>query len=194
MEFFDEEYIIDELNKGNETAIRTIFTEYYPRLFAFVNKFVKDIDDVKDILQEIFINLYDTRGRYQMTTLRPLLFTMARNACINYVRHKWFTGIRLDDDYKEKLYAADFGEDENYEFVLDELRRRVDELVDKLPERTREAYLMFYKERMTNIEIAETMNISVRMVDRHLRQAIAFIKEHTKLTTPIIAIIMLLNS
>ena len=194
MNFFDSQNILDRLNTGDEGAMKTIFTAYYPRLTAFVGRFVKEPEDVRDIVQDVFISFYENRGNLKDESFQSLLFTMARNACLNFLKHKSHREKTMDESEGEQLYYSDFAENEHYDFLLVELKQQLEKVINKLPDRTKEAYLMYYKNEMKKSEIAKEMNISERMVDKHLKSAITFIKEQSSLNKMIIAILILLNS
>lgn len=194
MESLGSRNIINELNEDSEKAMKLIFTAYYPRLSGFVSRFIDDPEDVRDIVQDVFLNIYEKRGKLKNISLHSLLFTMARNACINYLKHQTNKKKHIEKTLGEKLYYADFIENENYEFLLTELQQQIDMIIDKLPERTKKAYLLYSKNNMKNTDIAEEMGITVKMVDRHIRKALTLIKEQSSLNKTIIAIMIIINS
>jgi RNA polymerase sigma-70 factor (ECF subfamily) len=57
----EERYIIEGLRSGRENAYRKLFDQYYRRLVVFANKYLGDMESARDIVQDLFVDLYDSR-------------------------------------------------------------------------------------------------------------------------------------
>jgi RNA polymerase sigma-70 factor (ECF subfamily) len=78
---------MEDIKADNYTSYNRLFTEYYPKLYSFVNHLINDHDSTEDIVQEVFINLWTNRGTVVLhTTLTGYLLQMAKNRTLNFVR------------------------------------------------------------------------------------------------------------
>ncbi len=82
-----KKHTIQLIKKDNSEAFRAFIRDYYSSLFNFVNSYVKDTENSKDIVQESFVKLWLKRKELlEHISLQQYLFTIARNLCIDYFR------------------------------------------------------------------------------------------------------------
>ena len=113
-----------------------------------------------------------------------LLFAMTRNRCLNYLKHK-----SIVDKYtvsylarakvgEERLYNYDFSFAENgHPYLYQELEQQIQRIMDSLPERCREVFLLSRFQGLKNREIAERLHISLHTVERHIQRALRIFAE-----------------
>ncbi len=172
-----EKTLID-LSNDHEPALEVLFNYYYPRLYRFSKSFLKREEGLDDILQEVFIKIWENRKKIKNAeTFNAYIFTISKNLLLNELRS------RLNDHKaREKLFRKSVSE----EFLLSgevdykELRIRVNEIMAHLPENHREYFLMSRGEGVSNRKIAEKMGVSEKTVEYHISQAIKFMKEKLK--------------
>ena len=177
-----ESDIIERIRKGDEYAFERLFHTYYPRLFAFALEFVQSRDLAKDVVQEIFIKVWENRSQIRNVSVSGFLFTLVRNQCLNYLRHK-----KVVDNKKvqikhtarmEELYRIDFMRDEPYPIIEKQLNEEVDRAMSQLPPKCRKVFMMSRKKGMKNKEIAEELGFSMKNVEKHLSRALKHFREH----------------
>ncbi len=179
--------LFNDLREGNTEAYEFIFKTYYPRLRNYASSFIADPDDLSDILQDCFVRLWERRGTLTFVSLPALLFTMVRNTCLNFLRHKTVMNQCPIDSLpqvagEEALYNYIFLDNPEEEFLYDELRRQINGLIDSLPPRSRQVFIMSRIEGKKNREIADELKISVKGVEHHISKALSvfhkFFGEH----------------
>lgn len=171
-------------NLGVEEAeIEKLFKQYYPRLHAYALRFVEDDSTADDIVQECFMKLYEKRISFNDVSLSSLLFVMVRNSCIDYLRHK--TAVKFESfqylasiEGEEKLYNIDFAFTPHDQLVYEELKQEIERVVDSLPPKCREVFLLSRFEGLKNREIAEKLQMSLGNVEKHISKAIAVFSRH----------------
>ena len=76
-----------------------IFHEYYASLCYFANKFVQDEDAAKDIVQEVFVHFWESKGRFEnRVALKSFLYSCVQNGALNYLnklRSNWNCPLRI---------------------------------------------------------------------------------------------------
>ena len=82
-----ESNILQNLNKGKESALKEVYRLFFHALCAFGTRFVKNDAVVADIVQEVFIKVWARRADFQAVySLRSFMYLSVRNACLNYNR------------------------------------------------------------------------------------------------------------
>lgn len=84
----EEDKVFDALRQNDETVFEELFRRYWPRLYSYSLRFTKDDEAARDIIQDCFVKLWEKRHSLSSVSFRSLIFTMVRNACLNYVKHK----------------------------------------------------------------------------------------------------------
>lgn len=183
--FTDEKLLLQAIKNGDNQAFEFLFKSYYPRLRGYASRFLHDEEAVRDIIQESFLKFWERRHLIEAISLSSLLFAMVRNACMNYLKH-----IQLVEqqplDYlqempgREDLYCWDFGLDPEHALLYKELQQEVDTVINNLPERCREVFVMSRFKRMKNREIAEALQISTTAVEKHISKALKQFADYFK--------------
>ncbi len=180
--YVDKNILLNDLSAGRKEAFEYLFTTYYPRLRNYSLHFIADVDDVEDIIQDCFVNLWNRREMLTGVSISSMLFTMVRNGCLNFLKHKAIAeGYNIRElsqlNGSEALYNYDFLGSADEELLCDELRRQIDEVLSHLPERSRQVFVMSRFEGLKNREIAERLGISVKVVEKHVSKALAMLRK-----------------
>lgn len=178
----DKEILINDLSAGRKEAFEYLFTTYYPRLRNYASHFIADVDDTEDIIQDCFVNLWSRRAMLTGVSLSSMLFTMVRNGCLNFLKHKaiaegYNTQTLRQVSGSEALYNLDFLGSADEELLYHELQRQINDTLQQLPERTRQVFMMSRLEGLKNREIAEQLGISVKVVEKHISQALTLLRK-----------------
>ncbi len=146
-----------------------LFKTHFVHLCNFSNQFVKDTDSAKDITQKVFINLWENREKIDtQKSIQSYLFTSVRNRSLNYIRdQKKFRSEVLDLELHD--FEIPFDEDG---IAMSELKDKVSEALDKLPEKCRLVFEMSRFQNMKYKDIAEELDISVKTVEAHMSKAL----------------------
>lgn len=151
-----------------------LFKSHYKSLCAFANSFVHDKDTAEEIVQEVFINLWEKKSTIdQGKSVKSYLFTSVKNRCINHIRdHKKFRSYLLDVEIELEIPVED-----RDQLAGDETLSRINQALDKLPPKCREVFELSRFEAMKYKQIAEKMAISVKTVEVQMSKALRILKE-----------------
>jgi RNA polymerase sigma-70 factor (ECF subfamily) len=166
--------ITKKLSEGDVNALEEIFNHFYPRLYHFSRSFLKLETGIDDILQEVFVKIWQNRRNIRNEdNFNAYIFTITRNLLLNELRR------RLNDSkLKEQIYKRSVAE----EYLLDrqleyhELKERINLIVTELPESHRKVFILSRYDGLSHREIAKKMDISEKTVEYHIRQSIIIIK------------------
>lgn len=170
--------IITELASDNEAPLEELFNYYYPRLYSFSRSFLKVEDGIDDILQEVFVKIWQTRKKINsVATFNSFVFTITRNLLLNELRSR-LNNEKTKEEIRNLSLAKEFSSMEQIEYR--DLKETVDNLVSELPERQKEIFVLSRTEGLSHKEIAEKLKISTKTVEYHITLAVRFLKDELK--------------
>lgn len=167
-----EEKLIQKMNQGDRDAVNELIAMYYPDILRYCLWHVPNRSLAEDITQETFlkaIRYFDShtnRGR-----LKPFLYRIAKNTCIDMYRKNSRSDIPFDDKAADMPYREPGFEEIRSDMVLRQL-------ICDLPAASQEILLLRFGHGLTIREIAETLNLPSRTVQSRLRAALKKIKKN----------------
>lgn len=193
---------VDELFEliklGDQKALELLFAIYFPRLNDFACKVVRDDVISQDIVQEVFVKIWEKRAEIEPINLEAFLFRLVRNRCIDYIKHLKVINNRMQEiqisSKYEELYRIDFVGDEPYVLIEQELKQKIEKTIESLPERCREVFILSRMNGLKNKEIAEKLDINIKNVERHLSRAMQSFRENFTEELPLAIVILVLKS
>ena len=171
----DDKQIIAGIRKGDETAFRMLFENYYQRLVVFANKYLDDLEGSRDLVQEFFMNLYEAADSFSIhTSLKSYLYGSVRNRCLNFIKY-----VEVRQKHRESILRTEIENISSTEDSIDamELEERIFNIVSNLPEQCRKIYLMSRGEGKSNKEIAADLELSIRTVETQISKALKVLRE-----------------
>lgn len=151
--------------------LKKIYIEKFKPLVFYCNKYLDDIDESKDVAQECFVSLY--KNYAEISDAENYLFTIARNKCLNVLRHN-----RAKNKYSEEtIFLA--------KYDLDIEKRNIDlvgkivKQIEKLSPKQQQVIKLSLG-GATYQEIAELLNISAESVKTHKKRAYLAIRDSLK--------------
>ncbi|MGH2953519.1 MAG: RNA polymerase sigma factor, partial [Solirubrobacterales bacterium] len=163
------------IRAGNDHAFEMLFERYHSRLLAFCRHMLRSTEDAEDVLQEVFVKAHAAMlADNRQINVRPWLYRIARNRCLNHLRKPVAEGQDSMD-----THPCDNGTT-----TADRVQRREDFRalvadVQELPETQRTALLLREIDALSYEEIAESMTTTVPAVKSLLVRARISLAEAT---------------
>ena len=127
--------------------------------------------EAEDIVQETFVSLWDKREQWgTIKSVKAYLYTAVRNNCLTRIRDAKPT-TPIDEGFMDESLT----EDEQMERA--EMEARIWRMIDELPERRREIFLMAKRDGLRYKEIAEQTGLTVKSVENHVLRAMQSLRE-----------------
>jgi RNA polymerase sigma-70 factor, ECF subfamily len=167
--------IVKRLKKGDMAAFDAIYNKYCHKLHRFVLMYLKQEEDAEEIVQDVFIKIWDLRDKIDIyASFESFLFTIAYNATMSLLRKRV-------SQTKTKEYIKSLQQISNAEEVIDEmhfkdLNHKVQTLLEQLTPRQKEIYLLSREEGLSHGEIAQKLKISESTVNNHLVATLKYLK------------------
>lgn len=190
--------LFDQVKTGDQKAFNLLFSIYFSRLNDFAKNVVKDDSISQDIVQDVFVKVWEIKSEIESLNLEAYLFRLVRNRCIDYIKHlkvvsNRMTEIKILSKYEE-LYRIDFVGNEPYMLIEQELKTKIETTIKHLPDRCREVFILSRMEGFKNKEIAEKLDINIKNVERHLNRALQSFRKNFTEEIPIALILLVLKS
>jgi RNA polymerase sigma-70 factor (ECF subfamily) len=167
--------------KSERDRFTQIFRFYYPRLVAYGELFL-DKESVRDIVQDLMVYIWDHADTLEIrTSLESYLFKSVYLRCLNRIKQeKVQQGYRQQEMVQFSDHEASYYNPDQNETILKifstELRQEIDEAINELPPKCKEAFIDSYIHEMSTREIAEKLNISERTVESHVYHALKHLR------------------
>lgn len=158
----------------DEAAFSELYVRYKDKLYYFCLHLLKSKEEANDIVQEIFIRIWESRSFINPDlSFSSFLYTMARNRIMNY-----FRDLDIDIKVKEIIASQKITTEETTESqIIDtEYQEILLAAIEQLPTQRQRIFNMSRIENMSHKEIATELNISVNTVQEHISEALKFIK------------------
>lgn len=137
-------------------------------------KFTGDLDAAKNLVHEVFIQVWDKFDTLpEDTNYKSYCYTAVRNKCLNYIRdRKKF--VTIENVAEHRVAEVNSG------METSELEEKIEAAIASLPEKCRMVFELNRIEGLKYAEIAAKMNISVKTVEAQMSKALATMKEHLR--------------
>lgn len=167
---------IEKLKSGDMVAFDIIYRKYSPKLFGFIFNIIKVELDAEEIMQEVFMKIWETRDKIETyASFDSFLFTIAYNKSISLIRKK-ITEQKYVDFLKTLPELSEPAAIDDLQFL--ELNEQINSLIQKLPPRQKEVFLLSREKELTYKEIAAQLNISKNTVENHMVKAIRYLRRN----------------
>lgn len=172
----NDQHLVKLLQKGNVAAFDSLFEVYSLKLFGFALKYLKNETDAEELVQEVFIKVWETHPLLKSElSFKSFLFTIALNHIRKHFNKKatslrYLESLRNDPEFSDQVTSDD------YETTLIKIYK----IIDQMPERRREIFLKSKLEGKSSKEVAAELNISPGTVDNQVSEALRFTRSQLK--------------
>lgn len=168
---YDETECLIRIADDDGDAFGVLFRRYYPKAVIFLSAITGDESASEDIAQDIFLKIWLSRKALpEIRNFGAWLYVMCRNAALMQLRKKKPSTsaddleIVIDGFIEERCESS---------LRLESIRR----IVDKMPSRRKEIYILSREQGLSNSEIAERLGIEKKTVENHLNLALKEIRD-----------------
>jgi RNA polymerase sigma-70 factor (ECF subfamily) len=172
--------LVINLKNGDSRSLELLFRRLYPQLCAFANKYLHDLDEAEEVVQEVFYRIWKNRKNLdEHQSIKAYLFTAVKNNCFSLLEH-----YKVKDKYSAVLeYVYRTAENETLlhdSLIAHELERDFSKALEQLPPDCRRIVELSRFEGLKYQEIADRLNISIKTVETQMSRALAKIRVQLK--------------
>ncbi len=187
--YHKDSVLVDRLQNGDKRAFKALFDEYGPRLYKFSLKYLNEKEDAEDLLNEVFLKIWENRKSLRSnTSFQSYLFTIA----YNNIRQRFLKKSREEkyiQAFAEEYLASSTKDEDQLDYQL--FVKKINEIIDLLPPRRKEIFILSHKEEQKNVQIAEQLDLSEQFVKKQLSLARKFIISKMKENNELAGILLL---
>lgn len=160
--------ILNELRKHNKRVFEALFHEYHQPLLRFVERIVFNRDACEDIVQSVFISLWENAGSLEIRqSIQAWLFQAVRFKGLTHLRN-----LNIQDKHKLLFLENEITEmTECEQYDVAELSKKINDSIASLPEEMQKIFRLKYIDGLMVKEIAEQLTISENTVKTQLKRA-----------------------
>jgi RNA polymerase sigma-70 factor (ECF subfamily) len=182
----EDSSILKLLSEGDTDTFEMLFNTYYKPLVAYSNTILKDQDEAEDIVQQVFITVWNKKqdlGNVQ--SLKSYLYRSVYNSSLNRIKQ-----LSVRQEYA-KDYVLSHSMGTEAVGRQQELQQRIEMAMEQLPEQCGKIFRMSRFEQLKYQEIADKMGLSIKTVENQMGKALKLMREHLKEYLPLFILFIL---
>lgn len=166
--------LIKRLSQNDETALKLMYDLYWEQLFIYAHSLLKNREICEDIIQEIFIKIWEKRNTIIIkTTLKGYLYTC--------VLHKVYDIFRKQKNALSKEVLQNFDikiqtSTPESKLIYEELEAQINTAVNLLPEKCKKVFVLSRENQLSHKEISKQLNISTKSVEAYITKALKILR------------------
>lgn len=162
--------LMDLLRSGDRLAFSEIYNRYWKKLFAIGSNKIGQFEEAEEIVQDIFISLWDRREEIVITSSLSAYLAVSVKYRVIKILAKRYQHSKYEEHSLAVLPFSTNSTEDWLEFL--ELKSRLEVLVAKLPEKCRLVYKASREQGYSQKQIAEEFGISEKTVEAHIGKAL----------------------
>lgn len=168
--------LIQLLETGDENAFQEIYKRYWYKLYAVARRKVEAQEDAEEIVQDIFVDLWERRIRLNINELDRYLFSAVKYKVLNYIKSRI-----VRQTYRDTVsLKIDGDSNTEEELALQDLSQAITNGIENLPPKTQEIFRLNRLEGLSVREISDLLHIPERTVEYHVTQSLRSMRVYLK--------------
>ena len=175
--YLDESAALSALKEGHADAFRYVYKKYHARLYHYALKMVKAPSLAEDIVQDVFLKVWEVRGRINPAlSFQAYLYKISRNQTFRVIK-KIANDSRLRDQVTKEVTRIQQEEPDSI-LQWQHYAEWLKEVVDKLPPQRKRVFRLCREQGKTYQQAADELGISKLTVKEHMMLAVRSIKQY----------------
>lgn len=170
--------LIEGMKANRHQSYEVLYNKYAAQLYIFAANKLHSKEIAEELVHDVFIKIWEKRAQINIqTNVAGYLFRMMRNEILQYLR-----GIKHKDVFIEEMIALEISDNiqTDEHIFLKEMEKKLLGIIDGLPEKCREIFIMSREHELTVKEIASQLNIADQTVKNQLTKALTVLRKELK--------------
>ena len=173
---YNEQSVILRLQKGDSDAFRELYNQYHQPLYHYVLRFVKSPALAEDVLQDVFLKIWEIRSRIDPElSFKAYLYRISRNSVFKLLKK-----IAVDENLRTQVLRQ-FSQsvaDADLKVLWQQYEALLQAAINRLPPQRQKVFKLCREEGKSYEQVAEELGISRNTVKEHMVLAMKLIREH----------------
>lgn len=156
----------------NNKVFDKVFNTYAKDLKRHLYFKYNDMASAEDVLQETFIKLWNNCAKVSLEKVKSYIYTLANNAFLDIKRHE-----NVVRKHQKGYVNNQTGESPEFIMIEQEFLEKVERVIDSLPEKQKEVFIMSRIEKLKYKDISAKLNISVKAIEKRMRNALIVVRK-----------------
>ncbi len=170
-----ESILINRLKDGDEKAFEQVFYNYYEALTIYAYKFLGDLEESKEVIQDLFVSIYEKRSNLQIdSSIKAYLYRAVHNRCLNIINREKY--VQKHQEYVKRTKMQRRMNEVEQHMRTSELEQIIYKMIDQLPPKCKEIFKMNRFDGKKNGEIAKELGLSKRTVETQISKALKILR------------------
>jgi RNA polymerase sigma-70 factor (family 1) len=187
MQSVSDHELISAIRNGSERHFKQLFDIYWSKLYIVANNVLRNEADAEDIVQELFIDLWNRRATLVIDNLGGYLFTATRYSVAKKLAKRPLQKRHVEL-FEAILDNADLGASLETNDLIDFIRSKI----SHLPDRCKEVFELSRFEQLSNNEIANRLDISTSTVENQINKALKNLRDDNTIQNELTHLIFIL--
>ncbi|MEQ8714083.1 MAG: RNA polymerase sigma-70 factor [Cyclobacteriaceae bacterium] len=163
-----DQLLIKGLKAGDEQSFERLFDVYYELLISYASKYLSSPDERSEVIQRVFIRLFERRGSLEIQSLKAYLLKSTYHGCLEELRRrKHFLDTKETDQVDDTDYIEQA-----------EREAEIWKAIDTLPKKCHQIFVMSRFDDLKNQQIADQLGISKRTVETQISIALKTLRKN----------------
>ncbi len=167
--------LLADFQKGNQQAFRALFELFWEPMFVNAKSIVRNADIAKDIVQNIWVDIWEKREHREIRKIEPYIFRAVSNGCFKYLRDNKFNTVQFEVIKSLQLTSKSSVE---HQHDLEETLINIEKSMSQLAPRCRQIFRLSRMEEFSNEEISQRLGISKGSVENQMSLALKSMKHN----------------
>lgn len=175
--FQRNDFLISELKKGNEQAYKYLYSNIYKDIVHYVNGLTQDYNKAEDIVQDVIVKLWKNRSEIEISvSIKSYLYKASYYSFINEYKKDKRKESLSEKNQKTAILELIESDEEH----IQEKLRYIAQLIEQLPPKRKNIFILSKIEGLTYEEIASHLEISVKTIEAQMGKALYEIRSQIK--------------
>ncbi|WP_207531717.1 RNA polymerase sigma-70 factor [Desertivirga arenae] len=190
LKYLEDNSLFELLKLNSKQAFDELYNRYWEKLFLYLVRVIKDEEETKDIIQEVFISVWNRRFELEnIESINAYLFSSVRFKGLNFLQRESKKSFIID-----ALLIQSAQEDNSLDSLqsVKDINSLLDSTIENLPSKMQQVFILSRKEQLSYKEIAERLSISDKTVKKQISNALKIFRLSLQ-REKLISIFLLIN-
>ncbi|MGB4960722.1 MAG: sigma-70 family RNA polymerase sigma factor [Saprospiraceae bacterium] len=151
----------------SESTFKLFYIEFFGGIRIYIFSKCGSMELAEDLTQEAFIRLWNHRDTVEISKAKSFVFTVVNNLFLDHVRHQ-----KVKSTYVNAFIARHDNHDPLFIMEMEEFKVKLEKTIHSMPEASRVVFLMSRMEKMTYAQIADSLDLSVKAIEKRMQKAL----------------------